>query len=106
VLDSSFANLKILAEDLVVQYFSSLPKFLIPIALQFVKRTIKKEAKFSLNDIDPLSYAQSSFISALFISAKHDTFILPKHTQMLHNAYGGDKILKQIEGNHQSDRDE
>ncbi len=45
-----------------------------------------------------------AFIPALFIAAKDDDFILPHHTDKLHEKYSGEKQKILAEGDHNSKR--
>lgn len=50
-------------------------------ALMFIKSTIKDKANFDIDKLNPLeNHVKSAFINALFVAAKDDTFIEPKHT--------------------------
>ena len=93
VLDSPFSSLRILAEDLCKKH-SSIPNFVMSVALKMISSSIKDRAKFEINDLNPLkNHVDKAFIPALFISAKDDNFIEPKHTKMLYDAYAGDKNI-------------
>lgn len=93
VLDSAFSSLRELAEDLCKKH-SSIPNFVIGTALTILNSSIKDRANFDLNNINPLkNHVDKAFIPALFVSAKSDNFIEPKHTQALYYAYAGDKNL-------------
>jgi hypothetical protein len=59
--------------------------------MKFLRRTIKKKAKFDVNDLAPIRHVGQCFIPALFATANGDDFILPHHTEELHAAYAGDK---------------
>lgn len=100
VLDSPFSSLRSLAEDLCKKY-SSIPKFVMSAAMMFIKSTIKDKAKFDLDKLNPLeNHVKKAFIPALFLAAKDDSFIEPKHTKKLHDSYAGDKNLIMVEGDH------
>lgn len=103
VLDSPFSSLKMLVEELVKDKVS-LPNFILNQALSLVKSTVVKKAKFKLEDIEPINYAQRCFIPALFVAAKSDNFVKPHHSQILHDSYPGDKNLVNIDGDHNSAR--
>ncbi len=63
-------------------------------ALAMIKSSVKDRANFDLNDINPLkNHISKAFIPALFVAAKGDSFIEPKHTELLYKAYAGDKNL-------------
>lgn len=103
VLDSPFSSLKTLVEELVKDKVS-LPSFIVNQALNLVKSTVQKKAKFKLEDIEPIKYAERCFIPSLFVAAKEDNFVKPHHSKILHDAYPGDKNLVNIEGDHNSPR--
>lgn len=105
VLDSPFTDLKTLAKELVDVYVSvKIPKFLVSVVLGMVRNSIRKEAHFDIADLNPLSFADKSFIPALFIAAKEDRFIKPHHAKTLHRQYAGDKNLVMVDGDHNSQR--
>lgn len=103
VLDSPFSSLKMLVEELVKEKVS-LPGFILNQALNLVKSTVSKKAKFKLEDIEPIEYAKRCFIPALFVAANNDNFVRPHHAKILHDNYPGDKNLVNIEGDHNSVR--
>ncbi|OMJ91620.1 hypothetical protein SteCoe_5766 [Stentor coeruleus] len=105
VLDSPFANLRQLAEELAKSY-TKVPNFILSSVMYFVKKTIKKKAGFNIEDLNPLDHVDKSFIPVQFIAAKDDNFILPAHTERLHELYAGEKCLKIVEGDHNSMRPE
>ena len=105
VLDSPFANLKQLAEELARNY-TKLPGFVLSGAISLIRKTIKKKAGFNINDLNPLDHVGQSFIPVNFIAAKDDNFILPAHTEKLYEKYAGEKTLKIVEGDHNSVRPE
>lgn len=93
VLDSPFASLQLLAEDLCKQH-ASMPKFITNAALKIVRSTIKEKAKFDIECLNPLqNHVAKAYIPAFFIAGNQDTFINPKHTQSLYEAYAGDKTI-------------
>ena len=103
VLDSAFASLKELIEELVKERVS-LPNFILNQATKLVKSTIMKKAKFNLDDIEPKEYAVKCFIPALFCHAKNDTFVNEHHCKDLYDVYAGEKNVMYVEGNHNSSR--
>lgn len=50
-------------------------------------------------------HVKKAYIPAFFIAAKDDDFINPKHSEKLYKAYAGEKIMKIVEGNHNSERE-
>ena len=105
VIDSPFANLKQLAEELAKTY-TKLPGFMLSVAISMIRKTIKKKAGFNINDLNPLDHVEKSFIPVNFIAANGDTFIQPHHAQALYEKYSGEKTLKLVEGDHNSARPE
>jgi pimeloyl-ACP methyl ester carboxylesterase len=105
VLDSPFANLRQLAEELAKSY-TKLPGFMLSAAISLIRKTIKKKAAFNIDDLNPLDHVSQSFIPVTFIAAKDDTFILPSHTQSLYEKYSGEKTVKIVDGDHNSARPE
>ena len=103
VLDSAFASLKELIEELVKDRVN-LPEFILNQATKLVKSTINKKAKFNLDEIEPKKYAVRCFIPALFCHAKDDTFVNQHHCKDLSDVYAGDKNVVYVDGNHNSPR--
>jgi hypothetical protein len=103
ILDSPFSSLQMLVEELVKDKVS-LPNFIVNQALKLVKSTVSKKAHFKLDDIEPIKYAKTCFIPALFVAAKDDNFVKPHHAKILHDSYPGDKNIVSIEGDHNSSR--
>ena len=52
VLDSGFSSLKTLAEELC-NHHTKLPKFVVNMALSFLRNTIKSKAKFDIYKLKP-----------------------------------------------------
>jgi hypothetical protein len=103
VLDSAFASLKELIEELVKERVN-LPNFVLNQATKLVKSTIMKKAKFNLDEIEPKNYAVRCFIPALFCHGKEDSFVNQHHCKDLSDVYAGDKNVIYVEGNHNSAR--
>ena len=103
VLDSAFASLKELIEELVKSRVN-LPDFILNQATKLVKSTINKKAKFNLDEIEPKKYAVRCFIPALFCHAKDDSFVNQHHCKDLSDVYAGDKNVIYVDGNHNSSR--
>jgi len=103
VLDSPFANLRRLCEELSKK-FVKIPKMMVSMGLTFIKRTVKNKAKFDIDDLDPIQLASTCFVPAFFCHGEGDEFILPKHSQDIYDKYCGDKNLIFIEGDHNSVR--
>ena len=103
VLDSAFASLKELIDELVKSRVN-LPEFVLNQLTKMVKGTINKKAKFNLDEIEPKKYAVRCFIPALFCHAKGDTFVNQHHCKDLSDVYAGDKNVVYVDGNHNSAR--
>ena len=103
VLDSAFASLKELIEELVKERVN-LPNFILNQATKLVKSTIMKKAKFNLDEIEPKIYAERCFIPALFCHANNDNFVNKHHCKDLYDIYAGDKNVIYVDGNHNSAR--
>ncbi len=103
VLDSPFSSLSLLVEELVKEKIS-LPGFILSTALSVVKSSVNERAKFDLNDIEPIKFAEYCFIPALFCAAKNDNFVKPHHAKKLYDNYPGEKNITSIDGDHNSSR--
>lgn len=103
VLDSAFASLKVLIEELVKDRVN-LPNFILNQATKLVKSTVNKKAKFNLDDIEPIKYAERCFIPALFCHGNNDSFVRKHHCEELYNVYPGDKNVIYENGDHNSAR--
>eukprot|EP01126_Amoeba_proteus_P067461 TRINITY_DN9970_c0_g1_i1.p1 TRINITY_DN9970_c0_g1~~TRINITY_DN9970_c0_g1_i1.p1 ORF type:complete len:212 (-),score=41.32 TRINITY_DN9970_c0_g1_i1:260-895(-) len=104
VLDSPFSSLKVLANELVGKLEQKIPKPIVAVAFQKLKKTISKKANFSINKLDLLKLAPQCFIPALFAHATGDDFIDPSHSLALAEKYSGDYNRILFEGNHISRR--
>eukprot|EP00798_Chlamydomonas_sp_ICE-L_P032171 gene32171-16707_t len=78
-----------------------IPKALLKVALAAMKRSVKKKARFDIDKLVP-----ASFIPALFGHAEGDTFVKIRHSEVLHEAYAGDKNFIRFEGDHNNRRSE
>lgn len=85
VLDSPFSSLRRLAEELAgVVVAWKLPRLVLNSLLAMVRTTIINKASFDINNLAPIDHVEHTFIPALFIVAKDDTFILPSHGEDLY----------------------
>ncbi len=69
-----------------------------------LRSSVHRFADFNMKAINPIVHARSAYCPALFIAGKDDNFILPDHSQQLHDAYAGDKNFLLVGGNHNSSR--
>ncbi|CBZ53765.1 Alpha/beta hydrolase, related [Neospora caninum Liverpool] len=105
VLDSPFSSLRRLAEELAgVVVAWKLPRLVLNSLLAMVRTTIINKASFDINNLAPIDHVEHTFIPALFIVAKDDTFILPSHGEDLYAKYAGDRNILHVDGDHNSVR--
>ncbi|XP_078171395.1 alpha/beta-Hydrolases superfamily protein isoform X1 [Carex rostrata] len=104
VLDSPFSNLVELMMELVDMYKYPLPKFTVKLAIQHMRKIIKKKANFDIMDLDTVEVAKRCFVPALFGHAIDDDFIRPHHSERICDAYMGDKNIIKFDGDHNSPR--
>lgn len=100
VLDSAFKDLKTVAEELVCKGRFPWPGFLTGWAFDLVRTEVSERANFDILELSPISRASHAACPGFFGVASDDTFVLPHHTQELHNAWGGQKHFRVFEGGH------
>lgn len=107
-LDSPFASLKQLAEELAAsdRLVLPIPSWLVSWVLALIRMRVKALADFDIEDINPIDHARRSHIPAMFLHARRDNFVRPSHSQQLYEAYAGDKEMVTVEGDHNSERSE
>lgn len=106
VLDSPFASLQQLAKELVDTAQMNIPKFLVSMAIRWIRSSVKSRAKFDINKLEPIKHADRCFIPALFAAAEGDEFIQPHHSRNIYDIYAGDKNLVTFDGDHNTARPE
>jgi hypothetical protein len=107
VADSPFSRLIDLMLELAVSGDGgiSIPRPLVKVALGMMKRSVRRRAGFSIDDVAPLDAAPSMFVPALFGHAAEDTFVAPHHSERLFVAHGADtKNFIAFEGDHNGAR--
>ncbi|WVZ57003.1 hypothetical protein U9M48_007451 [Paspalum notatum var. saurae] len=104
VLDSPFSNLVDLMMELVDTYKYPLPKFTVKLAIQHMRKIVKRKASFDIMDLDTIQVAKRCFVPALFGHATEDDFILPHHSDKIYESYMGDKNIIKFDGDHNSPR--
>ncbi|KAG2540611.1 hypothetical protein PVAP13_9NG576500 [Panicum virgatum] len=104
VLDSPFSNLVDLMMELVDTYKYPLPKFTVKLAIQHMRKIVKRKANFDIMDLDTIQVAKCCFVPALFGHATEDDFILPHHSDKIYESYMGDKNIIKFDGDHNSPR--
>jgi hypothetical protein len=107
ILDSPFADLSQLAEEMVEKGRDQgivVPGFVVSVALRLIQGSVKKQAGVNIKQISPINHADKCFIPALFVAGEHDEFIKKHHAEALYEKYAGDKNLIIVEGDHNSPR--
>lgn len=107
ILDSSFADLTQLCEEMVEKGKEQgihVPGVVVSVAIRMLQSSVKKQANFNLRLISPISHADKCFIPALFVAGEHDDFIAKHHSEEIYEKYAGDKNLIIVEGDHNSPR--
>mmetsp|Transcript_88016 Transcript_88016/g.244311 ORF Transcript_88016/g.244311 Transcript_88016/m.244311 type:complete len:464 (+) Transcript_88016:210-1601(+) len=105
-LDSPFVSLRKLVEDLATSthVICPLPHCIVILALAIIRLRVKTLANFDIEDVVPLEHAKRSYVPAIFMHARQDTFISPGHSRQLYDAYLGDKEFVLIDGDHNTER--
>lgn len=107
ILDSAFADLTQLCEELVDKGREQgiiVPNFVVGLAIRMLQNSVTKQAGFNLKKISPIYHADKCFIPALFVAGEHDDFIKKHHSEQLYEKYAGDKNIIIVEGDHNSPR--
>lgn len=107
VLDSPFCNLRQLAAELAQSEYLTVkvPNWLLSGALAMGRLRIKSLCGFDIDQLAPERHVGNSFIPAFFIHGNNDDFIAPRHTEVLYQAYTGDKELAMVTGDHNTPRE-
>jgi len=100
VLDSAFRDLRTVAEELVGRGRFPVPGFLLSWALEMVRAEVTARAAFDPLELTPIRSAPKAVCPAFFGVASDDTFVLPHHTQDLHDAWAGERALRVFDGGH------
>lgn len=80
------------------------PRLVTRLALRFIKSSVQSKANFNIHSLAPIAQAPACYMPALFVAGRDDDFIDPSHARRLHDAYGGDKNILIVEGDHNSMR--
>nr|GLL43741.1 uncharacterized protein LOC109175893 isoform X2 [Ipomoea trifida] len=87
VLDSPFSNLVDLMMEVAGTNAIRLPKFTLKFAIQFMRRSVLKKAKFDIMELDTIKVARRCFVPLLLGHAVDDDFIQPHHSNRIFDAY-------------------
>ena len=104
VLDSPFSNLWDLALELVESQNLGIPSVATSMARVLIRGSVKSRTGVEIDDLSPVKVVHKARVPALFCAARGDTFVKPHHSLKLLSAYGGEKELRMIEGDHNSAR--
>ncbi|CAM9225376.1 unnamed protein product, partial [Ectocarpus fasciculatus] len=107
ILDSSFADLTLLAQSMVEkgkEQGYSVPSFVVKLAIRFIRSSVQKAAHFDIKELSPIKHVGTCFIPALFAAGGSDNFVPPSHSQLLHDGYAGEKSLHIVDGDHNTPR--
>jgi pimeloyl-ACP methyl ester carboxylesterase len=107
ILDSPFADLTQLAEEMVEKGRDQgilVPNFVVSVALRMIAGSVKKQANVNIKNISPIAHADKCFIPALLVAGEHDDFIKKRHAEAIYEKYAGDKNIIIVEGDHNSPR--
>jgi len=105
VLDSPFASLRQVAEELVASKKITLPSFLTGLALQLVRGEVQARAGFDIDTLCPIDVVHKVIAPVLFAVATDDNFVLPHHTEDLCSKWGGpERTIMQVGGSHNTSR--
>lgn len=104
VLDSPFTDLRMAIVEYIQNSAARVPTFAIDAVVQLARSEVQARAGFDIFDVAAIKFAEKATCPALFAVAADDSFVLPHHTQELHNKWGGDRQLRFFEGGHNGRR--
>jgi pimeloyl-ACP methyl ester carboxylesterase len=107
IIDSSFADLVQLAEEMVEKAREQgivLPNVVVSAALRMIQWSVEKHANFNIKQVSPISHAGNCVIPALFVTGEHDDFIKKHHSEAICENYAGHKNLMVVAGDHNDPR--
>ena len=107
VLDSAFADVVMLAEEMVEkgrQAGAFAPGFLVSLGMKIVASSVLSTAHFDIKSLAPIRHAHKCFIPAMFVAGEQDNFVGRNHSEDLFSKYSGDKELLVVDGDHNSRR--
>lgn len=105
VLDSPFTSLDELSKDIAVSY-RFVPSALISYFLEKVRAMILKLLHFDLHELNTARYIKSCLMPTAFIHGLEDTLVNIKHSRALFEICRGEKLLFEIDGSHNTTRQE
>lgn len=105
-VDSPFASM----HDLVIELAQSehvavsVPTWLLEMVMSVVRSRVRVLADFDLDDLVPLNHVKKSYVPALFLHGREDTFIPPAHSEKLFSEYAGEAEMILVSGEHNTER--
>lgn len=100
VLDSPFSDLRVVIEEYVNHRYVRLPDWMMKSGLELLRSEVQTRANFNPLELAPIRAAPRATCPALFGVAADDGFVLPHHTEEIHNAWAGARELRHFEGGH------
>jgi pimeloyl-ACP methyl ester carboxylesterase len=105
VLDSPYSDLPLLCRQLVSHVITvKLPGFAVSTGLRIVRSSAKSRAGVDIMELTPIKFVGECHVPALFCHGENDDFVKPMHSRALHDAYGGEKSIHIVAGDHNSPR--
>mmetsp|Transcript_20058 Transcript_20058/g.36243 ORF Transcript_20058/g.36243 Transcript_20058/m.36243 type:complete len:470 (+) Transcript_20058:96-1505(+) len=100
VLDSPFSDFGELAYEIVNSFFK-VPKVMVRMMLQLMRKEVWAEAGFDVMELVPLKSAAHADVPAWFCTGDADDFIGPHHSDLLYEAWAGsDKHMTKFPRQH------
>jgi len=105
-LDSPFSSLRDLIEEIAAsdRLLVPVPSWLVNSIIAVIRNRVQAIANFDIEELVPLSHAKRSYVPTLFMHGRGDSFVLPHHSEKLYEAWGGDKELMFLNGDHNTER--
>lgn len=106
VLDSPFSRLRLVAEELLDSRLH-IPKFILDLGIEAVRREVHNRAKFDMNEVVPANAAMYATCPAFFGASLDDELISSHHSQDLYECWGcPDREIRHFKGGHNDRRPE
>jgi len=96
VLDSPFADINTLAQDVADQNHN-IPSVFVTMAMAIVKSTIRDKLQFDVDDLKPYESIKNVKIPSLFHVGKYDVLVRPFRVQAYFNRFNGNQKKRYIE---------
>jgi len=109
VVDSPYASLRSLLDDLAHKYVPKVPlvpyDVVVEATVQSLREDVSRRASFDLLDVDADTPSRRCVAPALFAHSLHDYLVPIEHSRRLVESYGGEAHLVELVGDHNSARD-